>query len=178
MKIILFFCLLIIPGLAFTKSIDLNISDNSFRMTYAYGVDKNLVTDLGMLYIEERGRFRDDELAFHAGLNVVSGNVRFGGRTFFATPGDSEALTIGFGGQGRLALSKRVGLSGHFYYAPEITSFIDAKGYHEYRIQLDLKVSRLAYLFMGYRNVKVSIEQRDNIVELDDDVMVGFKVYF
>ena len=170
--------LLMLPVTGFAQSIDLNFGDDSFRFTYAYGVDQKLVADLGFLYLQEEGKNSDDELAFHAGLNITSGNVRFGGRAFMVSPGDADALAVGFGGQGRFALSRVVGLGGHFYYAPEVTSFIDAKGYHEYSIKLDFKVAKSAYLYLGYRNVKVKIGDRDNKVELDDDVILGFKTYF
>jgi len=169
---------LFLPGTVFAKSIDLNFTDNSVRFTYAQAIDRNLVTDLGVLFLDNEGRFQDDELAFHVGLNVVSDNVRFGGRVFFVAPGDAEALVIGLGGQARIALSSHIGLGGHFYYAPETISFMDAEGYYEYSIRLDFKVTRTAYLYLGYRNVTVRIGDRDNKVELDDDAMLGIKLYF
>lgn len=178
MKKILFFIVFAFPVTGLAKSIDMNIGDDSFRLTYAFAVDRNLVTDLGVMHLEGEGRNRDDELAFHAGLNVTSGNIRFGGRAFLVSPGDFDTLSVGFGGQGRFALSKHVGLGGHFYYAPEATSFIDGKGYYEYRVNVDFKIKRSAYLYLGYRNVKVRIENRNNKVELNDDVIFGFKVYF
>jgi len=178
MKKIIFLTFLILPVTSFAESIDVNFGDDSFRFTYAYGIDRKLVADLGFLYLQEEGRKRDDELAFHAGLNITSGNVRFGGRAFLVSPGNSDVLAVGFGGQGRFALSRIVGLGGHFYYAPEVTSFIDAKGYYEYSIKLDFKVSKSAYLYLGYRNVKVRIFDRDNKVELNDDALLGFKLYF
>ena len=178
MKKILYALILFIPVTSYAQSLDLNFGDDAFRLTYAFGVDKNLVGDLGLLHLKEEGRNRDDELAFHAGLNITSGSVRFGGRAFLVSPGDYDTLSVGFGGQGRFALSKHVGIGGHFYYAPEVTSFIDSKGYHEYRIHLDFKIARSAYIYLGYRNVKVRIEDRANKVELDDDVMLGFKIFF
>ena len=178
MKKLLPLILLFFPAIGVAKSIDLNFSNDSFRFTYAYGIDKQLVTDLGFLYLQEEGRNGDDELAFHLGLNITSGNIRFGGRAFLTTPGNSDALAIGFGGQGRFALSRAIGIGGHFYYAPEVTSFIDAKGYYEYAIKLDFKVTSSASLYVGYRNVKVMIGDRKNKVELDDDAMLGFKIFF
>ena len=178
MRKIVIFILLLFSGAVYAKSIDLNLHSDALRFTYAFAVDKNLVTDLGVLYIDKQRKLDDNELAFHAGLNVVSGNVRFGGRAFFVAPGNAEALAIGFGGQGRFALTPRIGLGGHLYYAPEITSMLDAEGYHEYSVRLDFKVTPSAYLYLGYRNVKVRIGSRENKVELDDNVMVGFKVYF
>ena len=179
-KIFVFIILsaLIFPLIVQAKSIDMNFGDDSFRFTYAFGIDKNLVTDLGIMQVEGEGRNRDDELAFHAGLNVTSGNVRFGGRAFLVSPGDFDTLSVGFGGQGRIPLSRHVGIGGHFYYAPEVTSFMDSKGYHEYRVNVDFKVTRSAYVYLGYRNVKVRIENRNNKVELNDDVIFGFKIYF
>ncbi|MCI0505135.1 MAG: YfaZ family protein [Gammaproteobacteria bacterium] len=178
MKKILLIVLLVLPATAMAKSIDLSISDDSFRFVYAFGIDKNLVTDLGFLYMEKEGRFSEDELAFHAGINFVSGNVRFGGRAFFVTPGDTEALAVGFGMQALFPLSKHIGLGGEIYYAPELTSFMDAEGYHEYSIRLDFKLATATHLYLGYRYVEVSIGDQDNDVELDDNAMLGIKVFF
>ena len=178
MRIILAFILLIMPYSTFAKSIDLNVGDDSFRFIYASGIDKNLVTDFGLLFLEAEGRQGDDELAFHAGLNFVAGNVRFGGRAFLVSPGDYDTLSVGFGGQVRIPVASSVGIGGHFYYAPESTSFMDSAGYHEYRINLDVELTRSVYLYLGYRNVKVRIEDRRNKVELNDDVIFGFKTFF
>jgi len=177
MRVIFVFCLLLLSSASYAKSLDLNLGDDSFRLIYATGIDKNLVADFGFLFLEDE-RGRDDETAFHAGLNITSGNFRVGGRAFLVSPGNYDALAVGFGGQGRIPVSRNVGIGGHFYYAPEATSFIDSAGYHEYRINVDVKISRAAYLYLGYRNVKIRIEDRNNKVELNDDVIFGFKTYF
>jgi len=177
MKKYLVTLIMLLPSTGFTSSIDLNLSDEAFRIIYASHVDRKLVSDMGLLYLEKKGRFRDDEIALHAGLNAVSGAVRIGGRAFFATPGNAEALAIGFGGQARAALSKWLGLGGHFYYAPEVTSWLDAKGYYEFSVRLDFKASNSAFLYLGYRKVTLEIGSRSNEVELNDDVILGFKLF-
>jgi hypothetical protein len=178
LQVTLVFVVLIFTNPVYAKSIDLNLNSDALRFTYAFMADRKLVTDLGLLYLDKKQRFDDDELAFHAGLNVVSGNIRLGGRAFFVSPGNAEVLAVGLGGQGRFALSSRVGLGGHFYYAPQITSMLDAKGYHDFSLRLDFKVAPSGYLYLGYRNIKVRIGDRQNKVELDDGAMLGFKVYF
>ena len=178
LKYIIPVVLLLISTDVSARSIDLNINSDALRLTYASVVSKNVVTDVGFLYIDKGNKFKDEEIAWHAGLNLVSGDVRFGARALFVTPGESEALAIGFGGQARFALANNIGLGGHFYYAPEVTSMLDAKGYHEYSIRLDFKIAPSGYIYLGYRNMKVSIGDRNNKVEIDDDVMLGFKVYF
>ena len=95
---------------------------------------------------------------------------------FIGTPLNG-ARTRSFG-KLTVALSRIIGLGGHFYYAPEVTSFIDAKGYHEYSIKLDFKLTNTAHLYLGYRNVKLRIGDRKNKVELNDDTLLGFKIYF
>jgi len=169
--------MLLMPGTAFTSSIDLNLSDEAFRLTYASSVSRKLVSDVGILYLEKPGRFKNDELALHIGLNALAGDFRVGGRAFFASPGNADALAVGFGGQARLPMSNRLGIGGHFYYAPEVTSWLDAKGYYEYSVRLDVKAGNSVFVYLGYRNVTVKIGSRDNKVELNDDVIVGIKGY-
>lgn len=158
-------------------SLDLNLHDNAFRFTYASFVDKKTVADFGALFLQERNNRQSDAL-IHTGVNFVFDQLRFGLRAAYASPGPYDVLSLGFGGQGRFFLSRRVGIGGHFYYAPEATSGMDSAGYHEFAARLKFKLTRGVYVYGGYRNLKVKIVSPDNKVELDDDFHVGLKLFF
>lgn len=158
-------------------SVDINLHSEALRGTYAFYVAKKTVADVGILLLKERYQEQDEAL-FHAGVNFVFDNLRFGMRAIYATPGNTDLFSLGFGGQGRFSLTRRIGLGGHFYYAPEVTSAMDSEGYHELGARVDFKLARGAYLYVGYRNLKVKIYSVENKVELDDDFHVGVKLYF
>lgn len=162
---------------AFASSLDVNFHSHALRATYATFVDRKTVTDFGVLFLKEKVGNEDDTL-LHAGVNFVFQNLRFGVRAIYVTPGNSDLFSLGFGGQGRIPLTRRVGIGGHFYYAPEVTSAMDSAGYHEFGARIDFKANKDVYFYLGYRNLKVKIKNVKNKLELDDDVHFGAKLYF
>ncbi len=177
----LFLCalLLVVSNAVAARSIDLNYHSDALRATYAFGMQRNVEGDVGILILDKQGnKNNDSEVGLHTGINFVSGSVKLGGRLFYISPGNNDLLALGFGGQGRIGLSKEVGISGHFYYAPEMTSMLDAASYHDLTVNLDLRIAKAAFLYLGYRNLKVKIGDVNNKLEIDDDFMVGFKIHF
>lgn len=177
LRILAFLIIMVCTSSARASSIDINFHSNALRATYASYVGKKTVADFGALLLKERYR-KEDEVVFHTGFNFVFDNLRFGVRAIYATPGDSDILSLGFGGQVRFPMTRRVDLGGHFYYASDVTSALDSEGYQEFSVRLDFKLAQSAYLYLGYRNVKVKINTVQNKVELDDDFHIGAKLYF
>lgn len=174
----LLFCIVaLVSHSAYSASLDLNLHSKAFRATYAFVPSKDTVTDLGVLFLQD-DHGDDSETAFHAGLNFVFENFRFGGRAFYVSPGNSDVLAVGLGGQARFAVTKKVGVGAHIYYAPEFTSMMDSKGYQEMAVHVDFRVVGGAYVYLGYRNLKVSIGNANHKIELDDDPHLGIKFYF
>ena len=155
-------------------SLDANTHSDSTRVTYAFYTAPKIVTDIGVL---STTKYSEREIALHAGLNFVFENLKFGMRAIHATPGNKDVLAMGFGAQGRFALNNRVGIGGHYYYAPEGTSFMDSVGYNEFVARIDFKMAKGAFIYAGYRNLKVKVENNSNI-EYDDDVHIGLKFHF
>ena len=172
------FSLLLVHLPAHASSLDINAHSNAIRITYAQYVQSQIVTDYGILLLDKNNKNKDDEVALHVGLGKDFDNIRFGGRVFYISPGDVDLLAIGFGLQAKTHLSKSVSLLGHFYYAPEFTSLLDSEGYSEFAARLNFKLSKKAYVYFGYRTIKVSIQDTKGDVELDDDLHIGIKLFF
>ena len=160
---------------AVASSLDINLHSDAARATYAFYSAPKTVADFGVLSTK---KFNERETALHAGVNFVFENLRFGMRMLHATPGTIDVLALGFGAQGRFALNSRVGVGGHFYHAPESTSFMDSGGYNELAARIDFKMAKGAYVYAGYRNLKVKMENSNSKIEYDDDIHVGLKFYF
>lgn len=167
-------------------NIDLNLRDEAIRASYTMEVSdtSGLNAELGLLYSEDKDKL--DDTLFHAGLHVSGENwsqsgtfdISIGGRVYHTNPGDLDLTAIGFGGQVRFSPVHRLGIGGHVYYAPEITSFDDAETFIESGVRVDYQVLPQAFVYVGYRNIEVDIVDGPDDVELDDNAHVGIKLLF
>ena len=179
-----FCCLILFSHSSLAASVDINLHSDALRISFTKAMERKLVGDFGALFLDERSgnkhsnKSDGSEVALHAGLHIVNDNLRFGIRSFYISPGDTDLLAVGFGGQANINLSRSIGVGGHFYYAPEATSFMDGQGYRELALRLNLRLNNGANLYLGYRNIDIEIEGRKGELELDDDIHIGLKMYF
>lgn len=165
-------------------SIDVNLHDEAIRATYTMllPTTKGLSAEAGLLYAEDDNN--DSETMLHGGILVSGENwsqsgtfdVALGARAMYASPGDLDMLAVAFGGRLRFSPAPRFGIGGHIYYAPEITSFMDADGYQEIGLRVDYQVLPQAFVYVGHRNIEVDFDGYD--MEWDDDIHIGFKMAF
>lgn len=135
------------------------------------------------------GAYNDnDDLLGYVGLS--SGNspiysqpfeLGVGGRVYYASidQPDSSASAIALGVHGRLNLSAGfpVALAGSFYYAPDITTFMDGDDFMDARIRLESDITPNASAFIGYRDVKVGMKSGPSY-HLDEDIHLGVRFKF
>lgn len=178
MKRVLFAALFALGSTSASASVfDLNISDDSFRVAVAgqlsslFEVNKGQF-DLGLL--SKRGDGNEGDLTQgHFGVlltgdagaqkaDVVAGlGVRFMGAEFESpTAGDVTGGAIALGGQVefRVPQFNRLGAVVAAYGAPSATSLSDIDRYTEINASIDYQVIRDASIYVGYRNVRYTIE--------------------
>ncbi len=166
-------------------SIDVNLHNDAIRGTYTAQLPstKGLSGEAGLLYTEDKAS--NGETMLHLGMLVSGENwsksgtfdIAMGMRMVYASPADVDLLALAFGGRVRFSPVPRLGIGGHFYYAPDITSFLDSEEYQEAGLRLDYQVLPQAFVYVGHRTVKANFGgPRD--WELDDHVHVGFKMVF
>ncbi len=181
-----FVALFTVAGAAYADSLDVNLNDDTLRLTYAKAIQstyKGLELDAGWLYTEEND---DSESLFHLGLQVSGENwsdagtfdISVGGRAVYGSPGDYDLMAIGFGGDVRFSPIERVGFGANAYFAPSITSFMDAEGYREYGVRVDYQLLPQAFIYVGYRDIEIDIEDVGPDAEYDDEAHIGFKMLF
>ncbi len=76
----------------------------------------------------------------------------------------------------RFSPVQRVGIGGHFYYSPDIVTWLDGERYTEWGVRLDYQLLAQAYVYLGYRDIEVDINGQ--AVEIDDTGHVGMKIHF
>lgn len=177
-----------VSTVASADNIDINLRDEAIRASYSMELKDRgyagLSAEAGLLYSEDKKKL--DDTLYHIGLHVSGENwsqsgtfdISLGGRLYYASPGDADLAALGVGGAIRFSPAHRFGIGAHLYYAPDITSFMDAKRFQETGIRVDYQILPQAFVYVGYRQIEVDIEDGPKDVELDDDAHIGFKMLF
>lgn len=168
-------------------SLDLNLNDDAMRLTYEADMSqgmKGLALDAGYYY-NDRLNASDADMV-HVGLHVTGDNwsqsgvfnIKVGGRLIYTDLDPFDVMALGLGGEVRFSPVHRLGLGASAYYAPRIASFMDAERYSEYGVKIDYQLLTQAYVYVGYRQINVEVENISRKVELDDSGHVGLKLVF
>ncbi|MGH8481744.1 MAG: YfaZ family outer membrane protein [Nevskiaceae bacterium] len=163
-----FLCLAVVAGSARAEQVDINLSDDTLRATYAAPLPSQRlggIYEFGGLVGESRGL---DFQQAHAGLlvtgdagardaNVTAG---LGGRLFLLGGDGADGGGLALGGMidARLPAFNRIGVIAYAYGAPKASTFGDLEGWYEYALSLDYQVLRGASIYAGWRQVKADVE--------------------
>src|SRR5512143_938600 len=145
-------------------SLDLNLNDDSMRLTYEADMSggmKGLLLDAGYYY-NDRRTGSDADMS-HLGLYVTGDNwsqsgvfnIKVGGRLIYTAVDPYDVMALGLGGDVRFSPVHRLGLGASAYYAPRIASFMDGKHYSEYGVKIDYQLLTQAFIYVGYRWIDV-----------------------
>lgn len=174
---------------AVADSLDIDLRDKAFRGSYSMNVSgkSGLSAEFGALTNEDNEQLNDT--MYYAGLLVTgenwskSGtfNISLGGKFVYTSPNSVDLGAIAFGGDIRFSPVHRLGIGGSFYYAPEITSFMDCKKYYETNVRVDYQVLPQAFVYANYRSIEMDVEYSGGTatdVEVDKGLSIGMKLLF
>jgi len=168
-------------------SLDLNLNDDMLRLVYEADLKTGMSMDLGYFYNDTHKKDRSDADLMHLGLYVTGDNwsqsgvfnIKVGGRLIYTNIDPSyDLMALGLGGEVRFSPVHRLGIGASAFYAPRIASFMDAERYSEYGVKLDYQLLTQAFVYLGYRQIDVEVENISRKVELDDSGHVGLKLLF
>lgn len=183
-----------LSSVASASIFDLNINDDSFRIAVGGQLSKMFDVskgqfDLGVL--SKSGEDGDEDLTqAHFGVlltgdagaqkaDVVAGlGVRFMGADY----GDVTGGAIGLGGQVEFRIPEfnRLGAVVYGYGAPSATSISDIDRYTEIGASIDYQVIRDASIYVGYRNIRYTVDlgTNDTTVTADTGFHAGLRLNF
>lgn len=183
------FCLGFIAAPAQATGLDLNLSDQALRGTFAGSLTDIFprvsgVYEAGLLLGEEEGaNFQQ----LHGGILVTGdagaeqANVTAGLGARVAVLDVEEvtggALALGGMFEARLPAFNRIGAVMYAYGAPKASSFGDIDGYLEYSIGVDYQVLRTASVYVGYRQLKVDSKDFGDFT-VDNGWHLGMRLSF
>ncbi|MGB5396056.1 MAG: YfaZ family outer membrane protein [Gammaproteobacteria bacterium] len=120
------------------------------------------------------GSSAGDVRALHFG---VGAKAYFG--SIDVQPENLEGGALAIGGQVRYVFpaSTPLAILGELFIAPSVTSVSDFEGISEYRLALELEVTPSARAYIGYRQLKVEVDNNVKL-KLDDRAHVGVRFSF
>lgn len=164
--------------------LDLNLNDDAARLNYAWDAsNRNLKFDAGWLHHQDRGDVLN--LGMHltgeasGGANPVLGGL--GGKLFYIDPegANVDATVLALGGFLRYTMPRydRINVYGHAYFAPDVLSFGDGRGYQEVEARIGYNVLREADVYLGLRYVNTRFEPSGDIT-MDNGFIAGIQLRF
>lgn len=173
--------LLIASTVSWGRSIELDMHNKVLGFNYLNSdsiLIKGMGVEAGFLMIESA------KPLFHLGLSVAGKNlsengsfdIALGGRFYNYGESGSAFNALALGGKVRFSPMPRVGLSGHLYFAPDITTFGDSNGLTDFMVRADYQVIPQAFAYIGYRSIDVKYPGTS--ASIDKDFHIGMKLLF
>jgi hypothetical protein len=180
--------LLITSISATAAKIDINLNQDSARFNYytlvggsnygrtemnggiLYNQDKNMLLELGLQVIDAAG-------SKSPGLEIGVGPRLY---YFIDDAADVSGVSIALGGDVRYKLPQvqRFALQGTVYYAPSITSTLEADSYLELGARASYEILPTADVYLGYRRIRIKYTKGNGEHTLDEGFMLGMNFSF
>lgn len=170
------------------QKLDINLSNDTAQFIYTaqiggstfgrtemnagflYNDANNTLFDLGLLVVDL------------AGSKTPGLEVGVGPKFYYASSdtADATVAAIALGGQLRFKLPQvpRVAIGGSAFYAPHITSTLDANSVFDLSARLSYEVLPTADAYVGYRKIRVNYDKGKGSEDLDNGVYFGMKFSF
>lgn len=188
-RILTILLLVLASASANAQRIDITLKDDSARFSYISLIGGSTFgrteMNVGFLYNE------DDNMALDVGLQVidVAGSktpgleLGVGPRFYYLNhhdQADSSAAAIALGGQLRYKLPSlpRLILMGNLFYAPSITSTLDADSMSEVGAGIGYEILPTANVYLAYRRIRADFSKGIGKQNIDKGVSLGVNFTF
>ena len=191
-RILTIFLLILVSALVSTTAsaqrIDVTLKQDSARFSYVSLIGGSTFgrteMNTGILYNE------DDNMAVDIGLQVidVAGSktpgleLGVGPRFYYLRHDvkDSDAAAVALGGQLRYKLPsvQRLSLVASAFYAPSITSTLDAHTMHEIGMGVAYELLPTANIYVTYRRIRADFTKSIGSQNIDSGVSLGMNFTF
>jgi len=178
----------LLAGNANAQRLDINLNQTSARFTYTNLVGGSTFgrteMNTGLLYNE------DSNLVINVDLQVIDAagsktpglELGVGPRFYYLTHDDSDssAAAIALGGQLRYKLPNvpRLSFAGVFFYAPSITSTLDANNMNELGFGASYELLPTADIYIKYRRIRSSFTAKVGSRTIDSGTVIGMRFSF
>ena len=182
--LVLIFSLAAIRPVFAHGDLNLNVSDRAARVSFGTDLTSSgLEGSLGYFIHTGRGSAADAGLSLVANANPGGHPIRvgLGARALLVDASiiHKSAAVLGLGASVNTTWIgyNRLGVGGHVYYAPQVTSFGAARSYLEYEARVEYYLLRHGMVYLAYRHIGVSFAGVPTLT-LDSGLNVGFRISF
>jgi YfaZ precursor len=171
-------------GQVLADSLDINLNNDSGRITYEFAVGDAGIPISGLYGNDSKnGRY----WAVSGGLQVSGDNFlgdtlmagSLGVNAYTIDTEDFEILALGLGGM--IGFYPNNGLFGFHvggYYSPAIVTGLDGQNFWEARARADFRFFDQASAYIGYRVLQADLKDGTKDVTIDDGFVGGINIRF
>ncbi len=166
----------------FAEAFDINLNNDSARLSYVAGSSSRAEMEFGYLFNE------DDYKLPHFGIHITDSTgdqsralkMSLGGRIYALFNDPIEIFAVGLGGglifTPGIAFDRlRFHISAH--YSPDVVTFGDGDILTEYSAALEYQILTRGFVYLGFRQIKVDFGNGGN-VDVDEGGHLGLKIAF
>lgn len=187
-RTLIVFALILVSTAASAQRVDVTLKQDSARFSYIsliggstfgrtemragilYNEDSNMAADIGLQVIDV------------AGSKTPGLELGVGPRFYYLKHHDSDSSTaaIALGGQLRYKLPsvQRLAFIGNAYYAPSITTTLDADSMYEIGVGVGYELLPTANVYLSYRRIRADFTKGVGSENIDNGVSLGFDFTF
>jgi len=187
-RILAAFLLILLSTTVNAQRIDVNLKQDSARFSYItliggstfgrtemttgilYNEDGNQVVNLGLQVIDV------------AGSKTPGLELGVGPRLYYLKHDDTDSsgAAVALGGQLRYKLPslQRLSFIGNFFYAPSITTTLDAENMYEFGIGVSYELLPTANVYVKYRRIRADFAKNIGAENIDRGTVVGMTFTF
>ncbi len=173
--------MLAVSGAVLADSLDINLNNDSVQGIYATNW-RSAEFSVGALFNNDQNDWVASTGLLANGEKVTSGariEASVGGKIYGASVSNQDILALGLGGQIRVFPNNGpLAISGYFFYAPDVVTFVDGKRFWEGGLRLEYEViKKTASVYIGTRKVKAKLDNGSEVT-VDSGGHVGVRINF
>jgi len=187
-RILITLSLILLSTVASAQRLDINLKQDSARFTYITLIGGSTFgrteMNAGILYNEDGNQVADIGLQVidMAGSKTPGLELGVGPRFYYLKHhnSNSSAAAIALGGQLRYKLPtvQRLAFIGRLFYAPSITTTLDAKNMYEFGLGTSYELLPTANVYLSYRRIRANFSSGVGPENIDSGIVVGMDFTF
>ncbi len=187
-RILATFLLILLSTTASAQRIDINLKQDSARFSYVTLVGGSTFgrTEMttGILYNEDGNQVANVDLQVIdvAGSKTPGLELGVGPRFYYLKHDNtnSSGAAVALGGQLRYKLPnvQRTSLIGNLFYAPSITTTLDAENMYEFGLGVSYELLPTANVYLKYRRIRANFTKGIGVENIDSGTVVGMTFTF
>jgi len=187
-RILATFLLILFSTTVSAQRIDVNLKQDSARFSYITLIGGSTFgrTEMtaGILYNEDGNQVANVGLQVIdvAGSKTPGLELGVGPRLYYLKHDntDSSGVAVALGGQLRYKLPslQRLSFISNFFYAPSITTTLDAENMYEFGVGVSYELLPTANVYVKYRRVRANFSKEIGVENVDSGTVVGMTFTF